>query len=65
MFVAAFPLAPLIAFLTNLLEIRIQAINMIKTHRRPVAYRADGIGVFREIMISLTGVGYLNLKDYY
>ena len=56
MFVAAFPLAPLIALITNLVEIRIDAINMIKTYRRPVAYKSQGIGVSYDIMITLTTV---------
>ena len=56
MFVAAFPLAPLIALITNLVEIRIDAINMIKTYRRPVAYKSQGIGVWYDIMITLTTV---------
>jgi len=59
MFVAAFPLAPLIALITNLIEIRIDAINMIKLFRRPVAYKSDGIGVWYDIMVTLTALGVL------
>ena len=56
MFVAAFPLAPLVALVTNLVEIRIDAINMVKTFRRPVAYKSKGIGVWYDILVTLTTV---------
>lgn len=59
MFVAAFPLAPLIALVTNLVEIRIDAINMIKAYRRPVAYNSDGIGVWYDILVTLTTLAVL------
>ena len=58
MFVAAFPLAPLIALLTNLVEIRIDARNMVKTFRRPVAYKSEGIGVWYDILVTMTTVSY-------
>ena len=63
MFVAAFPLAPLIALITNLVEIRIDAINMIKTYRRPVAYKSQGIGVWYDIMITLTTVSVEDISQ--
>ena len=59
MFVAAFPLAPLIALITNLIEIRIDAINMIKAYRRPIAYKSEGIGVWYDILVTLTTVSTL------
>ncbi|XP_066923434.1 anoctamin-7-like [Clytia hemisphaerica] len=59
MFVAAFPLAPLIALITNLIEIRIDAINMIKAYRRPIAYKSEGIGVWYDILVTLTTIAVL------
>lgn len=56
MFVAAFPLAPLIALITNLVEIRIDAINMIHSFRRPVGYKSEGIGVWHDILTTVTAV---------
>ena len=56
MFVAAFPLAPLIALITNLVEIRIDAINNVKAFRRPVAYKSEGIGVWYDILTTVTAV---------
>ena len=60
MFVAAFPLAPLIALVTNLIEIRIDAINMIKAYRRPIAYKSEGIGVWYDILVTLTTASILS-----
>ena len=56
MFVAAFPLAPFIALVTNLLELRIDAINMIHNFRRPVAIRSSGIGVWYQILATINMV---------
>ena len=43
-FVAAMPLAPLLALLNNIIEIRLDAIQFVVDMRRPVAMKADGIG---------------------
>lgn len=59
MFVAAFPLAPLIALITNLVEIRIDAINMIHSFRRPVGYKSEGIGVWHDILTTVTALAVL------
>uniref|UniRef100_A0A674K9S9 Anoctamin n=1 Tax=Terrapene triunguis TaxID=2587831 RepID=A0A674K9S9_9SAUR len=45
-FVAAFPLAPLFALLNNWVEIRLDAQKFVCEYRRPVAYRAQDIGVW-------------------
>ena len=44
MFVAAMPLAPLLALLNNIIEIRLDAIQFVVDMRRPVAMKADSIG---------------------
>ncbi|KAJ7340369.1 Anoctamin-4 [Desmophyllum pertusum] len=54
MFVAAFPLAPLFALINNILELRIDAINFAVNFRRPVAERAQGIGVWFDILRTMS-----------
>ena len=54
MFVAAFPLAPLFALINNILELRIDAINFVINFRRPVAERAQGIGVWFGILRTMS-----------
>lgn len=43
-FVTAFPLGPLFAWLNNLFEIRLDAYKFIRDYRRPRAARAEDIG---------------------
>lgn len=43
-FVAAFPLAPLLALFSNLVEIRLDAIKMVQLQRRLVPRKANDIG---------------------
>lgn len=43
-FVAAFPLAPLLAFFSNVVEIRLDAIKMVQLQRRLVPRKAKDIG---------------------
>ncbi|OCT56954.1 hypothetical protein XELAEV_18004192mg [Xenopus laevis] len=52
-FVAAFPLAPLFALLNNWVEIRLDAQKFVCEYRRPVAERAQGIGVWFLILEAL------------
>ena len=44
-FVAAFPLAPLFAWLNNIVEIRLDAFKFVSVLRRPVAERSQDIGM--------------------
>ncbi|XP_063303296.1 anoctamin-4 isoform X1 [Pelobates fuscus] len=57
-FVAAFPLAPLLALLNNIIEIRIDAYKFITQWRRPLASRAKDIGIWYGI---LEGIGILSV----
>eukprot|EP00794_Sanderia_malayensis_P008843 gene8843-9791_t len=59
MFVAAFPLAPFFAWLNNIVEIRLDAINFISNFRRPVAQRAEDIGAWFYILATLTELSVL------
>ncbi|NXD83651.1 ANO9 protein, partial [Halcyon senegalensis] len=49
-FVAAFPLAPLLAFCNNLLEIHMDAIKMMRLHRRMVPRKANDIGIWLQVL---------------
>lgn len=43
-FVAAFPLAPLLALINNVIEIRLDAIKMVTLERRLVPKKTNDIG---------------------
>lgn len=47
---AAFPLAPLFALLNNWVEIRLDAHKFVCEYQRPVAQRAQNIGVWLNIL---------------
>ncbi|KAJ8256873.1 hypothetical protein COCON_G00190250 [Conger conger] len=49
-FVAAIPLAPLFALLNNWIELRLDAQKFVREYRRPVAERAQDIGLWLNIM---------------
>ncbi|XP_010709181.1 anoctamin-9 [Meleagris gallopavo] len=49
-FVAAFPLAPLLAFFNNLFEIRLDAIKMMRLRRRMVPRKANDIGIWLQVL---------------
>lgn len=50
MFVAAFPLAPLFAFLNNLIEIRLDAYKMTVLNQRCVPLRAKNLGPWDKLL---------------
>ncbi|XP_026234344.1 anoctamin-5b isoform X1 [Anabas testudineus] len=50
LFVASFPLAPLLALFNNILEIRVDAWKFTTQFRRPVAAKARSIGAWQEIL---------------
>lgn len=50
LFVASFPLAPLLALFNNILEIRVDAWKLTTQFRRPVASKARNIGAWLEIL---------------
>ncbi|CAM4523939.1 unnamed protein product [Leuciscus chuanchicus] len=49
-FVAAFPLAPLLALINNIFEIRLDAIKMVSLERRLVPKKTNDIGVWTGIL---------------
>ncbi|KAM6942860.1 anoctamin-5b [Xenentodon cancila] len=58
LFVASFPLAPLLALFNNIVEIRVDAWKFTTQFRRPVASKARNIGAWQEI---LNGVAILSV----
>ncbi|XP_043917931.1 anoctamin-6 [Protopterus annectens] len=56
LFVASFPLAPVLAFFNNLIEIRVDAWKLTTQYRRPVPAKAQDIGAWQPI---LQGVAFL------
>ncbi len=55
LFAASFPLAPLIALLINMVDLKIDAKRLLWMYRRPVGRIAQDIGAshVREMMCSL------------
>ncbi|NWV53739.1 ANO9 protein, partial [Daphoenositta chrysoptera] len=49
-FVAAFPLAPLLAFINNVIEIHMDAFKMMQLHRRMVPRKAKDIGIWLQVL---------------
>ena len=58
-FVAAFPLAPLLALINNIFEIRLDAIKMVSLERRLVPKKTNNIGELNSICKSLCFSGKL------
>ncbi|XP_016047564.2 anoctamin-7 [Erinaceus europaeus] len=59
-FVAACPLAPLFALLNNWVELRVDARKFVCQCRRPVAERAQDIGVWFHILAAITHLAVLS-----
>ncbi|XP_036820461.1 anoctamin-9 isoform X2 [Oncorhynchus mykiss] len=49
-FVAAFPLAPLLALINNIFEIRLDAIKMVSLERRLVPKKTNNIGIWIKVL---------------
>lgn len=60
MFAASLPIAPLIALLIILFDIRIDAKRLLWLSRRPVAFRAQDIGTWYAILNFLNVVGVVS-----
>ncbi|XP_078583555.1 anoctamin-4-like isoform X6 [Branchiostoma floridae x Branchiostoma japonicum] len=60
LFVAAFPLAPLFALINNILEIRLDAYKFVTQYRRPMAARAQDIGVWYNILDVLAKIAVVS-----
>lgn len=53
MFAALFPLAPLIALIIGLIDLRVDALRLLWLNRRPVPVMASGIGIWLPILYFL------------
>ncbi|CAM9132883.1 unnamed protein product [Phaeothamnion confervicola] len=58
-FSLAFPLAPLLALINNLLQTRVDAYKLCRTRRRPVAQKAGGIGVWDNVLELMTVIAVM------
>ncbi|KAF9909946.1 hypothetical protein EC991_007750 [Linnemannia zychae] len=58
LFVTSFPVAPAFALINNWIDLRMEAFRLLSQYRRPIAYRAQDIGMWEKIMefISFTSV---------
>ncbi|XP_035878516.1 anoctamin-7 [Phyllostomus discolor] len=59
-FVAACPLAPLFALLNNWVEIRLDARKFVCERRRPVAERAQDVGIWFPILAGITHLAVIS-----
>ncbi|XP_059806917.1 anoctamin-7-like isoform X1 [Hypanus sabinus] len=59
-FVAACPLAPLFALLNNWIEIRLDANKFVCEYRRPVVKKAQGIGIWFDILEAITKIAVIS-----
>ncbi|PAA53559.1 hypothetical protein BOX15_Mlig000472g1, partial [Macrostomum lignano] len=60
LFAASFPLAPLIALLTNLFDISTDAHRMLWNFRRPVAMISQNIGIWHDIVEFMNVAGVIS-----
>jgi len=59
-FVAAFPLAPFFALANNIFEIRIDSDKIVNDLRRPVAHRAQDIGIWFSILAAVAKIAVIS-----
>nr|XP_011416512.2 anoctamin-4 isoform X9 [Crassostrea gigas] len=59
-FVAAFPLAPLFALLNNVIEIRVDAYKFTTQWKRPLAERAQDIGIWFGILRGISAIAVIS-----
>ncbi|KAI9330062.1 calcium-activated chloride channel-domain-containing protein [Obelidium mucronatum] len=57
LFSCAFPLAPLFALVSNLVELRIDAYKLLVQYRRPFSSRTQDIGLVQPLMQYISSVG--------
>mgnify|MGYP001792875075 FL=1 len=57
---AAFPLAPFFALANNVFEIRIDSDKFVCEVRRPIADRAQDIGIWYDILDSVTKIAVIS-----
>jgi hypothetical protein len=60
-FVASFPLAPLMALLNNIVEIRLDAFKFITLKRRVPVQMSNSIGAWGAILEAIAAVSFFNV----
>lgn len=66
LFVASFPLAPLLALFNNIIEVRVDSWKLTTQFRRPVAQKAHSIGAWQEILNGMAVLSVVtNVRDLY
>ncbi|KAL3880795.1 hypothetical protein ACJMK2_033006 [Sinanodonta woodiana] len=60
LFAASFPLAPLLALLTNLIDLRVDAKRMLWTNQRPLAIIREDIGMWYTILTLVNFAGVVS-----
>ncbi|XP_052828220.1 anoctamin-7 [Octopus bimaculoides] len=60
LFAASFPLAPLIALITNFIDVRVDANRLLWTYRRPLAFISQDIGMWYPILRFINTVGVIS-----
>ncbi|XP_056015162.1 anoctamin-4-like isoform X6 [Ostrea edulis] len=59
-FVAAFPLAPLFALINNIIEIRVDSYKFTTQWKRPLAERAQDIGIWFGILRGISAIAVIS-----
>lgn len=59
LFSCGFPLAPLLAVINNIIEIRSDAYNFLAVQKRPFAYRAQDIGMWEKLLSAVNFISVI------
>jgi hypothetical protein len=59
LFTVAFPLGPLVAFLNNIFELRIDAYKILTQWKRPLPKKAQSIGIWMSILNFVSKLGVI------
>merc|ERR1719193_1521701 len=60
MFMVTYPLVPLIALLSAIVEIRLDGYKLLYCCRRPIPYKAPGLGMWVQVLDFLSILSVLN-----
>ena len=64
-FVAAFPLAPFFALANNIFEIRIDSNKLLCETRRPIADRAQDLGIWYDILDAVAKIAVISNVGFF
>mmetsp|Transcript_17129 Transcript_17129/g.37131 ORF Transcript_17129/g.37131 Transcript_17129/m.37131 type:complete len:215 (-) Transcript_17129:282-926(-) len=59
MFAAAFPLAAVLAYINNIVEVRVDAIKLVRSLQKPVLEADSGIGMWESVLASIVLVALI------